>query len=191
MKPTLITAVLPLFISGVGMTLALSPAIGQSLTVAQAKTPTWQDFSSKTGSFTISMPGTPAESVQPLETPMGEIKNYAFTSKQQDGKVTYSVSYVDLPDVVTSMNSTLVLEMVASGLVNNDNVKVLKEQATKLQEHPGRTFKLSTPGDKLTHHHAYLVKNRLYQVVVEHPVAQEVALMEDVERFFTSFKLQP
>lgn len=190
MKPTLTTAILPLFLCGIVVSAPLTPAIGQSPIIAQAQTPTWQPFASEAGQFTIAMPSAPAESVQPLETPMGEIKNYAFTSKQQNGKVTYSVSYVDLPEAVTSMNAALVLEMVASGLVNNDKVNVLKEQATKLQEHPGRTFKLSTPGDKLTEHHAYLVKNRLYQVVAEYPVNQEVALAEDIERFFTSFKVK-
>lgn len=190
MQTKLTTTLLPALVCGLVLG---QPALFQA---AQAQTPAtkaqtnqWQTFSPSEAGFSVLMPSQPKEQVQSMDTPAGAIKNYVYTATQQDGKVTYSVSYVDLPAGADQLPPPLLLEMVASGLISTD-VKILKEQAVTLQEHPGRSFKLSTPNKTIVRHNAYLVKQRVYQVVAEIPAAQEVALSEEVEQFLNSFKLK-
>ncbi len=157
-----------------------------STQVAQAQ---WQSFSPADGGFSVLMPGQPTQKKQTLNTPAGDINTYFYTSTQDGGKVNYTVSYVDLPKGVENTPAPVLLEAMASGLVGDNRVKVVSEQAIKLGDYPGRAFKIQAPDNALIVHRAYLVKQRIYQIAVQVPQAQEKTLSGDVDRFFNSFKL--
>lgn len=157
-----------------------------SVQVAQAQ---WQSFTPTDGGFSVLMPGQPSQKKQTLNTPAGDINTYFYTSTQDGGKINYTVSYVDLPKGVEKMSPPVLLEAMASGLMGDNRVKVLSEQTIQLGDYPGRAFKIEAPDKALIMHRAYLVKQRIYQIAVQVPQAQEKTLTGDVERFFNSFKV--
>ncbi|MBF2027266.1 MAG: hypothetical protein IGS48_10925 [Oscillatoriales cyanobacterium C42_A2020_001] len=172
------------------------PALAQTSQPAPSSTPAqstvsqWQAFTPAKGGFTVTMPGQPTERTQTLNTPAGDMNTYFYSSSVNGGKVSYTVSYVDLPEGAAGMPPALLLEAIASGLTGDERVKVLSEKVISLDSHPGREFKLESPTKSIVRHRAYLVKQRVYQVVAEVPVAEESAFGKDIERFLESFKLQ-
>ena len=54
-----------------------------------------QTFSSKDGGFTISMPGTPKETVQTVDSAAGPLELHQFLV--EDGTIAYIVMYNDYP----------------------------------------------------------------------------------------------
>jgi hypothetical protein len=188
------TTFLPFLLCGVVLAGAAIGQPGQaqssqkqsSMQVAQAQ---WQSFSPSDGGFSVLMPGQPTQRKQTLNTPAGDINTYFYISTQDSGKVNYTVSYVELPKGVQNMPAPVLLEAMASGLMGDDRMKVVSEQAIKLGDYPGRAFKIEAPDKALIMHRAYLVKQRIYQIAVQVPQAQEKALAGDVDRFFNSFKL--
>lgn len=180
---------LPLLLSGV--VLGGYPVIqpGQAQSSMQAAQAQWQSFSPTEGGFSVLMPGQPTQKKQTLNTPAGDINTYFYTSTQDGGKINYTVSYVELPKGVEKMSPPVLLEAMASGLIGDNRVKVVSEQAIKLGDYPGRAFKIEAPDKALIMHRAYLVKQRIYQIAVQVPQAQEKTLAGDVERFFNSFKV--
>lgn len=162
---------------------------GHAQSSVQAATVQWQSFSPTDGGFSVLMPGQPAQKKQTLNTPAGDINTYFYTSTQDGGKINYTVSYVELPKGVEKMSPAVLLEAMASGLMGDNRVKVLSEQTIQLGDYPGRAFKIEAPDKALIMHRAYLVKQRIYQIAVQVPQAQEKNLSGDVDRFFNSFKL--
>uniref|UniRef100_A0A832H0L6 DUF1795 domain-containing protein n=1 Tax=Oscillatoriales cyanobacterium SpSt-402 TaxID=2282168 RepID=A0A832H0L6_9CYAN len=171
----------------------ITPAQAQQstpLAPAAATNTQWQPFTPAKGGFTITMPSQPTERTQSLDTPAGNINTYFYSSSSNGGTVNYTVSYVDLPKGASEMPAALLLEAIASGLTGDERVKVLSEKVITLDNHPGREFKIESPTKSIVRHRAYLVNQRVYQVVAEVPAAQESTLGKDVERFLESFKLQ-
>jgi hypothetical protein len=191
MKINSLTAktVLPFLLGGVmlGGYSLVQPVQAQS--TMQSAQSQWKTFTSKEGGFSILMPGQPAQKKQTLNTPAGDIDTYFYVTTQDSGKVNYTVSYVDLPKGVQNMPPPVMLEAMASGLMGDSRVKVVSGESIKLGDYPGRAFKIEAPDKALIMHRAYIVKQRMYQVVAQVPQAQEKALVGDVERFFNSFKL--
>ncbi len=176
-----------------GGTILITPAAQAQQTVPSvptAATAQWKSFTPAKGGFTITMPGQPTERTQTLDTPAGNISTYFYSSSSNGGKVNYTVSYVDLPKGVSEMPANLLLEAIASGLTGDERVKVLSEKVITLDNHPGREFKIESPTKSIVRHRAYLVNQRVYQVVAEVPAAEESTLGKEVERFLESFKLQ-
>ncbi len=162
---------------------------GQAQSPTQAAKVQWQSFSPADGGFSVLMPGQPTQKKQTLNTPAGNIDTYFYTSTQDGGKINYTVSYVELPKGVEKMSPPVLLEAMANGLMGDSRVKVLSEQTIQLGDYPGRAFKIEAPDKALIMHRAYLVKQRIYQIAVQVPQAQEKTLSGDVDRFFNSFKL--
>lgn len=161
--------------------------VGQAQSIASPVQ--WTSFTPDKGGFSVSMPGQPKPNMQTLNTPAGDMNTYFYTSTLEGGKINYTVSYVDLPQGMTQMPADLLLEAIGSGLTGDERVKVLNEQVINLESYPGRAFKIESQNRAIVHHRAYLVKQRIYQIAVEVPAAQEKTLSSDVERFLNSFKL--
>lgn len=175
---------------------ATVPAVNQNVSAQQPPQPAsgqtseqWISFKSDKGGFSVSVPKQLTEQVQPLETAAGPINNHLFSTTMNSGTVNYSVSYIDLPKGVEGMPANLLLEAIAGGITGDSRVKVLSERVIKLDDYTGREIKVESQNKSIVNHRAYVVKQRIYQIAVEVPIAGETQMASDIERFLNSFKL--
>lgn len=158
-----------------------------SVQVAQSQ---WQPFSDSQGGFTVLMPVTPTPKKQTQESAIGKIDFYSFTASQEEGSITYLVSYNDFPSAVVELPPEVLLDSLRSAFVADRNVRLVNEEEIRLGNYPGREFKIEIPGKTAVIHRAYLVGPRLYQLVTETPLDREQELSGDTEKFFSSFELE-
>lgn len=158
----------------------------QPLQVAQQS---WQPFSSPQGGFSVLMPVTPTQKRQTTDGSIMRLDAHLFTAALEEGQVTYSVSYTDFPDEMAEFPPNLLLDSLSSRFTTDRKIKLLNQQDTNLGQYPGKEFNFEAPGETIVKYRAYVVKQRLYQVITEIPKARESALSTDVERFMSSFRL--
>jgi len=144
---------------------------------------TWIDFESTDGSFSISLPGQPAEKV--TETPIGTgtVKTTTYTLNLGPGGF-YFVSYTDNVSKPADAFDSVQKELAKQGTV-------LEKKDITLDGAPGREISLEMtakqPGDILTTVRVFAVGGRLYQVLTTHQKATTSAA--DQKRFLDSFKV--
>jgi hypothetical protein len=166
-----------------------------SIVSVQAKQPVqlaqlqWKEFSSKEGSFTVLMPGTPMQKKTSMGGEVLSIDGHIFKVALENDSVSYTVCYADFPSEVAQLPTELLLSSVTSALSSQKDLKVLSEQDIRLGSYPGKEFRLENPGKAIVRHRVYWVKQRVYQVAVETPVDRVQALSSDVDRFFNSFQV--
>jgi hypothetical protein len=167
------------------------PTVGLTQTArpVQLSQSQWQPFSDRQGGFTVLMPGTPASKKQTHNSPLGAIDIYSFTTSLDEGNVTYLVTYSDFPSAVVDLPPELLLDSIRSGFAADRKIKLLNQQDISLGSYPGKEFKLEVSEKVAITHRAYLVKQRLYQVVAQTPVEKGSTLSADIEKFLSSFKL--
>ncbi len=149
----------------------------------------WKSFSSSEGGFSILMPVAPTQNRHTTDNAHVSLNANQFTASLEEGKVKYSVSYTNFPDEVAQLPPNFLLDSLAARFTNDRNVKLINQQDISLGQYPGKEFKFEAPGEKLVQYRAYLVKQRLYQVITEIPKDRESALSRDVEKFMNSFQL--
>jgi len=142
-----------------------------------------QEFASENGGFSISMPGTPKESVQNVDSAAGPLALHQFIV--EDGNVAYIVMYNDYPQVPDSQETFF--NNVRDGGVNAVKGTLKKEKVIARQGYPGRAFDIDT-ADTVLYQDVYLVGKRLYQVILGVPKADP--LPSQFNKFFGSFKLK-
>jgi hypothetical protein len=135
----------------------------------------WRDFVSKPGRFIASFPGAPVEE----ERARGRRKTEVRTVREGPD-LTYSVDYLDLPGTPTAKDRAEVFD----GMANDPDIKVLKTEEIKLDDHPGRAMTLEVTEEKLratAYMRVYFVESRMYMLFASHDA--------DKEKFFSSFRL--
>ena len=150
----------------------------------------WQRVAPPGGGFSVLMPGTPVERKQTADSPIGSIGIDTFTLTK--GRDEFTVAFTDYPAAILKSKPEAILEGVQIGVEADLRAKVLDERPTSLDGYPGRQYTLELPESKLPGGgiykvRAYLVKQRLYQVVAVTPKAN--ASSTDAEKFFQSFRL--
>jgi hypothetical protein len=136
------------------------------------------------------MPGTPVERKQTAESPIGPIRIDTFTLAK--GRDEFTVSFTDYPVAILNSKPETILEGVQISVEADLRAQVLDERPTSLDGYPGWQYTLELPESKLPgggiyKARAYLVKQRLYQVVAVTPKAD--APSKDAEEFVQSFRL--
>lgn len=137
----------------------------------------WQQFSSTAGNFTVSLPGTPTKKSETDDD--GSVANN-FTVVH--GETVYLVTYSDLVDQVNQVNPGEIFDAVCEGYTA-DGDKLVNKREIKLNGYPGRIVELNTTDGMVGKASMYLVRNRLYQLIVISPST------EDQEKFFESFRI--
>lgn len=150
----------------------------------------WKDFASDKGNFRISVPDTPKESSQSVDTAAGKINLTIYTA--QVGSSAYLVSYSDYPeDMMSAADPLKVLDGAMNGAITNFGGKLLTSSDITLNDNPGKEFsadgKVVNAGDGNLRGRIYLVKNRLYQIIVVGP--KDKTVEADVVKYLQSFKL--
>ena len=153
--------------------------------------PSWQEYTSQSGRYSILMPGKPKEQTQSLDSTARTLNMYTATFEDRAGA--YLVAYVDYPaDMIRSGSEDYVLDGAVQGGVANVNGKLARQQEISLGEFPGREVELDSPtrgAQPALHIKAryFLAGNRLYQVLVI--VQQDQGLPDSAQKFFDSFRL--
>ncbi len=137
----------------------------------------WQQFSSKTGNFTVLMPGKPK---QESDTDADGSITQDFTVV--NGETVYLVTYSDLVEEVTQLKPSEIFDAVCEGYTA-DGDKLSNQREIKLGEYPGRTVELKATDGMKGKASMYLVENRLYQLLLISSKS------EDGKQFFDSFQV--
>ena len=179
---------LPIF---VGLLVGGLPAVQlvQAEQPIQEAQPQWKQFSSPEGGFTILMPVTPTQKSQTAGSATVSLDDHSFTASLEEGKVTYTVSYTNLPEEMAQFPPNLILDSLSSRFTNDSKLKLLNQKDINLERYSGKEFKFEAPGEIIVSYRAYLVEKRLYQVTTEIPKDRESALSSDTDRFMNSFQL--
>lgn len=143
----------------------------------------WTLHTSTAGRFSILMPAEPNVQEQPVDTAAGKLINHI--SLAQKGSAAFAISYADYPP--NDAEPQGVLDSVRDGAINGIKGTLVRGKNITHKTYPGREFQASTQGALYTSR-IFLVKNRLYQMVVVAPVGQLTDA--EVNRFLTSFDLK-
>ena len=139
----------------------------------------WNTFSSKSGGFTVLMPGAPKE------YKVGDSIRFRVIM----GNTSYGIIYDDHPDLkdVNVADAKKSLESGVEATVKSTKGKLLSSKDVKLGEHFGLEFQIELAKGGIMRARVYLVKGRAYQLVVMAP--PDVATSKVATDFLDSFKL--
>ena len=157
--------------------------------VVQATQSQWEKFSSPEGKFSILMPVKPTQEKQTTGSSSLSLETNLFKASSNSNQATYSVSYTDFPRELAQLPPSFLFDSLSSRFTSDRKLKLLKQQDIKLNEYPGKEFQFEAPGETIITYRAYLVDNRLYQVISEIPKSAGNASSSDSEKFLNSFQL--
>jgi hypothetical protein len=142
----------------------------------------WKLFSSERGRFTALFPGTPTEQKNPVDTALGKIDMYQYSTTQ--GGAVYMISFNDLPVAQTGKMDLLDTAVKSAQQSLGGNVQ--DDTKIPLDGYAGRSWRSETP--TLTLMAKYLwVRPRMYQLLVAAP--KGTLNFSEARRFLDSFKL--
>ncbi len=149
-----------------------------------------QAFKSQAGRFAVMAPQPLQESTQAVTTQAGKIDLYLFSTQQDN--IGYFVSYCDYPpDIMEKSDPERMLDGSRDGALSNAKGKLIDETKIALEGHPGRELAMETKDESgrraVIKGRMFMVKNRLYQVMVVAPRSR--ADEKELDQFIQSFKL--
>lgn len=149
--------------------------------------PSWKQFTSSEGYFSISLPGTPSVEKYPMDTAQGtvNINSYWLETKT----ATYMVSYYDYSDlIIQQLTSEQILESGKNEAVANVNGKLQSESTISSENYPGKQYVIAYGDGKTTASiRLYLVDHRLYHLVAV--TSNNNANSQKVSKFLDSFQI--
>jgi len=124
----------------------------------------WKELSSAEGGFSVLMPGIPVQKVDEVETRRGRITVVGFML-ETDSAI-YFASYSDLGvDSANPEDVKRLLDGGRDGMLSDKSLKLIAEKDITFGENPGREWLTENP-DVTSLRHAYLVRGRMYQLVI-------------------------
>jgi hypothetical protein len=144
----------------------------------------WLTVTSEGGNYSVSMPGKPIE----LGTPfgVGDFRGVSHVINVRSAGSSYSALYVDLPiDPSDETIADKVFDAVKNDLLGKPLARVLEENKIDLKGNPGRAIKAQAPNGVIVSRN-YLVKNRLYQLIV---IVPDNAPFDNADKFLNSFSI--
>lgn len=155
--------------------LLLTAAVGQS---------EWPSFKSTEENFTISMPREPKQERTTGRTPLGN-GHHIYTL--DDNGVSFTVSYSVLDNALTQPKDIKrILDMARDMVAMVTTGKLLTDTDISIGNFPGRLVRIEKDKQIWTVH-AYIVKDRMYQLMTTEPKAKEPNA--SAAKFFDSFHL--
>ncbi len=154
--------------------------------------PTLTPFTPPGETFSVASPQPLATEQETLETELGDIEIFSFTTEVEG--VVYAVAYSDYPEAIAAdLDPQRVLDGSRDGAVANVQGRLIQERAVTLGEHPGRELTIeanpNTEDRAQVRVRLYLVGSRLYQVLVVVP--RDRPDPGTTEQFLESFTLTP
>jgi len=173
-------------IVAVGVAAVFMTNRGQDLLSSPPAPAAWQEFSSTEGSFAVLLPGTPSYEKQNSSTAVGPIDMHLF-SLDLAKDAAFMIMYSDYPDVIAQAPADKVLDGGRDGALANTKGRLVAEESMSLDGFPGREFTIDIPGKGMMKLRAYLVRQRLYQIMAVG--TKERIDHEDTAKYLTSFRL--
>ncbi len=144
-----------------------TPVVPEPPPAASATLVGWTDFTSDSGRFSVKMPSTPQETVQPTPVPgMGSIDTHMFMSLS--GNDAYMIGYADYPnEMMGIVPAAEVLKGAQDGAVANTGGSILDQQALTVGGREARQVKTTVPAmpGGVMVSRFFLVNNRMYMAV--------------------------
>jgi hypothetical protein len=147
----------------------------------------WKEFSSPEGTFSILMPGQPAQSNQTVKTAAGDMELHQYMVELRSGA--YGVIYSDLPPLFLQQPDAArrLLDGGRDGAVSQVKGKLVSEDIIHIGLNPGRELHVEFAKGTIRTR-MYLINARLYQVVAVIPSGHEQKASEDTTKFLDSFR---
>ena len=149
-----------------------------------------EEFVSKEGGFAVAVSGVPAQKKQTVTNPEGPVDIYTLTFALTHPPAEYWIIYIDYPALtVQKKGGDQILKEARDGSVNTVGGTLLSEHGIFLREYPGLEIRYEgASGDENAYKsRLYLVKNRLYVMLVTTPKGQPFSAQ--AEDFLNSFRL--
>jgi hypothetical protein len=150
------------------------------------QSPEWKKFDSPEGKFNILLPTQPELEVRDVDSAIGKLTLYAYSSKNDTSY--FQVSYADYSIAPSDEQIEPVLDGIRRGVMDGLKAELLSEKKVSLHNYPGRQFtaQKSDEGiDIVFKWKIILVGRRVYQVAVA--TSPKDSESPDVQRFLTSF----
>ncbi len=147
----------------------------------------WMTFSPPDKSYSVFLPGNPLLQKLITPTPRGDMTNHMY--RIEAGRIGYAVAHAEIPGIIPQGEQvTAMLEGGCNGALKNmPGTRVLRRATVTLQGYPGRELDMETAAGKIIKARLYLVRQRLYQLMVDVPAAE--ASSREVTAFLTSFHI--
>jgi hypothetical protein len=150
-----------------------------------------KEFRSETGNFSVKAPALLEEQPQTVDTSSGKAEAHTYLA-ESDG-ILYVAAYSDFRDeIINQGNPEEFLNNARDSMLASLNGKLVLETRKSLEEYPGRelvvNMKMVDGTDGVMKARIYLVKNRLYQLMVI--ASTQDASAGTITQFLDSFKLR-
>lgn len=147
----------------------------------------WKTVAPKGAGFSVAMPAAPTEKKQKVPTATGTLEVVMQVADGRNDSL-FVVSYCDFPGPeLKKAEVDKRLDQARDGALASARGKKRSEEPIKLGGHAGREIVIEKDGEVVVKMRIFLVKNRLYQVMVlgNGPVFAS----KDVGVFLDSFRL--
>jgi hypothetical protein len=143
-------------------------------------------YKSPDNSFSVMLPKKVDKQNQTINTQLGPINAYMFNAKLKYQE--FTIAYSEYPDsFVKVTDPKTLLDGSRDGAVRNIQGQLLSETLIDIDGNPGRELRIEGPQKMVLKSRMYLVKNRLYQImVVSKP---DHAFDKKIDEVFNSFKI--
>lgn len=149
--------------------------------------PTWTEFVSNEGRFSVLLPAKPTAHTLTFETGQGRVVHNGFVANA--GGIICLLDYADLPKMATLPGSEkAIFDQARDALLKEVQVSLANEKTIALEGYPGREMSAHLLGSEIKARF-YLVNGRLYQLVITQFSLFRDKPVDSTDKFFGSFKI--
>ena len=139
------------------------------------------------GTWAIMLPGTPKREVSTVQTAIGPVDQIQYRVGNFNRQ--YGVAYADFPSFITNAPAQSLLDGARDGALKNTNARLIDDKERHLGEFLGKEIRAELPNtDVQLWAFIFLVKHRLYQIIVVEPKDEITSARTD--SIFFSFELR-
>lgn len=159
----------------------------EDLTKTLDAAPTWAEFRSEEGRFSILMPAKPNYATQTFETGQGRFEHHVFIATV--GPLACLVDCTDLPKQVgDTKNSDALFDLARDEFLKGAQAQLAGETVVSMDGHSGREVRMRVYGGEIRLR-LLLIGGRLYQLSITQFDKEGISKEEAFEKFFKSFKV--
>ncbi|HXG91981.1 MAG TPA: hypothetical protein VNN73_06370 [Blastocatellia bacterium] len=141
-------------------------------------------FISRTGAFSIKMPGQPVYKSRVLRTETGSVTAHSYVTETDGGRYAYMVMYGDLNFDPARVGESVIIDRVRDGCAKGVNGRVVAEKNISVNGYPGKIIRVEA-ANYVGINKIVLVGRRVYQIGFG--MAKGIAFPSDVVAFLDSF----
>ena len=153
--------------------------------------PSWREYKSTAGGYTVQMPGDPRQSTESQDSPAGVVP-VPMAIVDLPGQGVCMVGYADYPPWAASLPVEQLLSQAAQKSLESTRSTFISQRTISLDGYQGVEVEMKPPEKKFTANgraisRLYWVPPRLYMAIIAGPESEE--LFTNRSTFLDSFKL--